>query len=497
MTIIKTLLFNQENTSGVLPVIAMGELMTDKAFLEAEIKRWLSSEERKRQIVGSEYYDGRQDILRRERTVLDGDGRLQKIQHLPNNRIVDNQFAKMVDQKTNYILGRPFSFDTESLAYAKALQLVFNRRVKRLLRIVTENAYTGGCAWVYPYYDEAGVLRFTHFPAYEVLPFWSDTEHTNLDAAVRLYLITRYDEYGDPQVVSKVEVFHGGGIDRFEWVDGELVPDADVPPSGHALVTVNGIEMSYNWERMPLICFKANNRETPLLSRVKCLQDALNLMLSNFVNNMEEDVRNTVLVLNNYDGEDLAEFRHNLATYGVIKVRSFDGRDGGVETLEIEVNAENYDSILSLLKNAIIENARGFDAKDERLQGSPNQLNIMSMYSDIDLDANEIENEFQAAFEEMLWFVNQYLATSGHGNFEGIDVDVIFDRDILINESEAIENCVKSEGILSHETIVKMHPWVDDPQKELARLKKEQADMLGNDPYSRKLDEQDGKDTER
>lgn len=29
----------------------------------------------------------------------------------------------------------------------------------------------------------------------------------------------------------------------------------------------------------------------------------------------------------------------------------------------------------------------GFDAKDDRLSGNPNQMNIQSMYSDIDTDA--------------------------------------------------------------------------------------------------------------
>src|SRR5699024_12772764 len=59
--------------------------------------------------------------------------------------------------------------------------------------IVGENAYTGGKAWVYPYYDQQGKLAFTHFPAYEVLPFWADNEHTDLDCAVRLYPVTVYD----------------------------------------------------------------------------------------------------------------------------------------------------------------------------------------------------------------------------------------------------------------------------------------------------------------
>lgn len=476
----KTLCFPPEDPAG-LSVI--GGRMTDKRFLEKEIALWLASDERARQLEGEDYYNGDQDILCRERTIIDSDGKLRKVEHLPNNRLIDNQFAKMVDQKTNYLLGRPFSFDTDNTTYDKALQTVFTRKVKRLLRIVCENAYTGGRAWVHPYYDESGALALTHFPAYEVLPFWADNEHTVLDCAVRLYPMTRYDPSGEAERINKVEVFHAGGVEHFEWRDGVLVADPDAPPGSHALVVLDGKEQPYNWLRCPLVCFKANHRESPLLCRVKCLQDALNLMLSNFVNNMEEDVRNTVLVIHNYDGEDLGEFRRNLATYGAIKVRSYDGRDGSVETLEIQVNAENYKALLDLLKKAIIENARGFDAKDDRLGGSPNQLNIRSMYADIDLDANELEVEFGAAFEELLWFVNQYLSNTGKGSYDTEDITVIFDRDILVNESEAIENCVKSGGILSRETIVKAHPWVDDPGKELERIKAEEQDVINSDPY--------------
>ncbi len=61
------------------------------------------------------------------------------------------------------------------------------------------------------------------------------------------------------------------------------------------------------------------------------------------------------------------------------------------------MDAANYELVLDLLKKALIENVRGFDEKDERLSGTPNELNIRSMYSDIDLDANAMETEFQAA----------------------------------------------------------------------------------------------------
>ena len=87
--------------------------MTDKRFLELEITAWLASPERKRQINGELYYDGKQAVLGRKRMALDDDGHVVELKHLPNNRMVNNQYAKMVDQKTNYSFGRPFSFDND------------------------------------------------------------------------------------------------------------------------------------------------------------------------------------------------------------------------------------------------------------------------------------------------------------------------------------------------------------------------------------------------
>lgn len=81
---------------------------------------------------------------------------------------------------------------------------------------------------------------------------------------------------------------------------------------------------------------------------------------------MLEDKRNTILVITNYDGQDPGEFRSNLAQYGVVKVRSEEKIKGGVETLEITVNAENYKTILEILKQKLIENVRSIDLKGDR-----------------------------------------------------------------------------------------------------------------------------------
>lgn len=454
------------------PVVA-GK-MTDKQFLEKEIAAWLRSPVRAMQIAGDAYYDGEQDIKDRKRTAIGSDGKLTEVDNLPNNRICDNQYAKMIDQKANYLCGKPITFDTKSSEFADALGAVFDRRRQRLIRIVAEMALKGGVAWICPYYNERGELAFAAFPAHEILPFWADAEHTELDCAVHYFSVWEYKDNGERDLVHKVEVFHGGGIERFIWDGGVLLPDNDADSGPYVKLTdLKGAVKAYNWDKIPLVCFKYNHRERPLLSRVKGLQDALNVMISNFANNMEEDARNTILVIHNYDGENLGEFRTNLATYGAVKVRSFEGSDGGVDTLQIMVNADNYKVIIDQLKKSIIENARGYDAKDERLSGSPNQMNIQSMYSDIDLDANGMETEFQAAFEDLLWFIRMDLANRGLGNFENESVNVIFNRDVMINESEAIDNCGKSAGMISDESILKQHPWVIDPEEEMRRLKEE------------------------
>lgn len=447
--------------------------MGDLQFLEREIAKFKRSDKRKWMIIGERYYDNDHDILKRKRTVIGEDGLQQEVYNLPNNHIIDNQYAKMIDQKVNYLLGKPISFETDNETYAEALKKIFNSRFQRTIKNLSEDSLNGGIGWLYPFYNDAGELCFKKFESYEILPFWQDAEHTVLDYAVRLYEVEAYE--GTKEVIiEKVEIYSTEGIARYVLQNGFLKPDVENPSSSYMVVeNEKGETEQWNWAKIPLIPFKYNNKETPVIKRVKSLQDGINTILSDFQNNMQEDARNTILVLKNYDGTNLGEFRRNLATYGAVKVRTVDGADGGLDTLTVEVNSDNYKVILDLFKKALIENARGYDAKDERMNNNPNQMNIQSMYSDIDLDANGMETEYQASFEELLWFVNTHLANTGQGDFEGEVVQVIFNRDVLINESESIENCAKSVGILSKETIVKQHPWTFDTEDELKQIEKE------------------------
>ncbi|MDE6725521.1 MAG: phage portal protein [Ruminiclostridium sp.] len=198
--------------------------MTEREFLEKEIERWKVSPARKMMITGQLYYEGEQDILLRKRTAIGQGGQLEEIDNLLNSHVVDNQYAKLVNQKADYLLGQPFVVRGDSAEYVKMLKKVFNKGFMKALKNVGKGVLNWGIAWIYPYLDPDEGICIKVIPGYEVLPFWKDSEHTRLDKAVRVYKVCGY-EGKRPVVIEKAEVYTESGVERFILDKGRLVPD--------------------------------------------------------------------------------------------------------------------------------------------------------------------------------------------------------------------------------------------------------------------------------
>jgi SPP1 family phage portal protein len=468
--------------------------MTDKQFIVAEINRFRKSKRYLDMIAGENYYNGKHDILFKQRTAIGENGKLTILDNLPNNKIVDNQYKKMVDQKIQYIVGQPFLIKSENQQFVDAVKpYVQTKKFFKFLKAIAKDFVNCGIAWVYGHYNNDGEYVFTRFKPHEIIPMWADAEHTILDCAIRTYEVVVY-EGTEEKVVTKVEVFNPDGIYYFELKDDILIPEDPFFEPYFTVFHEDGTEQGYEWDKIPLIAFRANEEEVPLINRCKSMQDGLNKIESQWQDQMEEDPRNTIMVLVNYDGQNLGEFRRNLAQFGAVKVRSMDGNHGDVKTLQIQVNAENYKAIIEQFKKAIVENCMGYDAKDDRIGSNANEMNLKSMYSDIELEANAIETELQAAFEDLMWFLNCHLANTGVGDFEDVEYEIIFNRDIMISESDVINNIKNSVGILSDETLIAQHPWVDDPDAEMKRVKKqkeENMDLYGEGAFGNNPNKQD------
>lgn len=477
-------LFNTANTE-LDDIISSGarSAMTDLQFLSTETQNWLESPRRKLQLRGNAYYhyDFKPPRIQ-VRTDIDG---MPIFKPETDEFVIDNVYANMVDQKVNYILGKPFAMTTPNDAYAGILQQIFDKAFLRTLTRTAIDAVNEGMAWLFPYYAQDGSLRFQEYPAHEILPFWADAEHTRLDCAIRYYEVVTYE--GKQRLnVGHVELYTVEGIQRFIFRNGALIPDVEGPGPQVAYATVtdsHGHSEPIQWERIPLIAFKCNAHEIPLIKRVQTLQDALNQTRSNWTGTMNKDINTSILAVYGYEGEDVADLRRKILQYGAVLLAN----DGRVEVLNVQHGGGEYTEYITQLHKALIENARGFDAKDDRMAKNPNEMNLRSMYSDIDLDADMMETQFQAALDQLLWFVDRHLINTGQGNFTNEDVTFTFNRNMIVNDSDAIANVSKSEGLVSKETLLAHHPYVTDVKAEMERLDKEQQDerkRLEDDDYS-------------
>jgi len=444
-----------------------------EAFIAREVNDWLRSDARKWMQTGVRYYKNQNDILERKRYGIGMHGELVIDEKMANNRIAHAVARKLVDQKAEYLLGREFSVTSENEAFQKALGEVMDRGFRKMLKNGCVDAVNKGIAWVHVYYDDKGAFRMKLMPTEEMLPFWADTEHTRLDALARVYAMEAYDG-PNKRLQQFIEYWDATGVRRFLMMqDGQLAPDIERGEHGSHITRGAGKEaQARNWERLPFVAFKYNRYEQPLIQFIKALIDDYDRNKSDHSNELE-DLLNYIFVLQNYDGTDLAEFRRNLALYRAVKVSD----DGGVDTLAASPATEAFVAHQAATRKDIFEFGRGVDNMDETVQ-SPSGVALRFLYADLDLDCAGIETEFQASLEQLLWFIKAHLKNSGAGDFINETVDIVFNKDIPVNESDVIANARASKGLISDETIIEQHPWVKDPEQELARVRVEQDAAL-------------------
>ena len=434
-------------------------------YIDAKIAEFQLKKEEMQESI--RYYNYEQDILLKKRWTIGKEGKMQSIENLPNARIIDNQYKKAVDQKVNYLFSQLPSIKCDDEKYQELVQDLYDNRFLRTLNKIALESYLCGISWLYISNDN-GELSMTKMDSTEIIPIWQDRNHESLDAIIRVYQTEEYKD-GNIKMIDKVALYTKDDV-RIYLRDKDYT---EIKEEGY--LEKDGLR--YSFGEIPFVYFKSNSSEMPLLRRVKSLQDAINAILSNYYDNMLEDPRNTIMILKNYDGQDLGEFRQKLAQYGAVKVSTgVDGADGDVNTLEVNVNSENYRLILDLLKEKLIENAMGFDMKSDKTSNAPNELNIKSMYSDMELDANQTALEFTASLEHL----ERFLKLIKNIKDDKLISTTEFKRNLMVNDEATINMIIQSEGLLSKKTLLSHHPFVDNVDEEIKAIDDEDNIEMGD-----------------
>lgn len=470
------------------------------AFLTSVISEFEGSEFRKYMDIAWRYYKNENDILQKKRYVIGKDAQnnpvLMESKVLTNNKLCHNFMKKLTRQKIAYMLGKPFilSANREDDARAeemfKLVQEYFGKEFFKLIKNVGRDSIVKGIGWIHVYYDEEGKLKFMRCAPEEVIPLWADSDHTELDAVIRKYTVEQYT-MGRKKLLTFVDYYTKEAVYHYKYNDdGVLIPDEEkgFRSANFSLKSVGEDgkeqEIGVMWAKIPFIPFKYDPDEQSLLVRIKSLIDDYDKKTSGIADNID-DFPNSITVVRNYDGASKEEFVHNKNQYRTIFVQG----DGDARTLETPLNIEEVDKHLQRLREDIYEFGQGVNTADKDIRDTSG-VALRFLYADLDMDCVDWGNECEWSLMLLIWFIQQDLIARGKGDFTDVSYSIIFNTDVIINETETIQNCFTSAGIISGRTIAANHPWVMNADKELERLREEQGDILDLEAeYGEKIDQ--------
>lgn len=424
-------------------------------YIEKIITKYKNSDEYQLMVKGDNYYKVNNDIKNRIITRYGSGGYATEDKGKANNKLSHGIYKNMVDEKVSYILGKEFTIDGDK-KIVDYLELN-----KETLIDLAYDITNHGKSWIHICYNEVGELVLIPFTSLNIIPIWNLYDKNKLDALIRFYTIELIDENGDVEAIEKVEVWYEDHIEFYVINKNKIMIDSeeylkrgikDEEPCGH--FKIDGQEFS--WGSIPFICFRNNRVEANDLSFIKDLIDNYDITRSD-VSNYLQECQNLIYVLKNYGGQDLAEFVNDLSYYRAIKVDD----DGGVETLTPTVETNALNQHYEQLKRDIVEFGQGVYKDIDNMGGNVSGITLKMLYTALELKTDIFGKYFEMGINRLAKFIGQAL------NIANTDISITFNKDMAINETEVIDNVLKSTTILSKETILKNHPWVENVEDEL------------------------------
>lgn len=468
------------------------------AFLEAVITEFKNSKAYNLMRVGQRYYENDTDIRDKKRTVIakdmENNAILKESKILSNNKLQHNYLKKLTRQKIGYMLSKPFSMaavnadDERAKEFFTALTQYFNLDFYKRLKNVGRDSIVKGLGWLQVYYNEAGELKFRRCSPEEITPLWADEDHTVLDAVIRHYAVEQYTG-ANKKTVKYVEYYTPDGVFYYVYDDtGHLVPNPDIAvnPGTHFYLKPEEAEseerVGVNWINIPFIPFKYDPDEQSLLPRIKSLIDDYDKKTSSISDSID-DHPNAVTVVKNYDGASKEEFVQNKNEYRTIFVQG----DGDASSLETPLNVSDLDKHIERLRQDIYEFGQGVNTADKDIRDTSG-VALRFLYADLDMDCADWGAEVKWSLTKLIWFIQQDIMSKTGVDYSDVQYDIVFNTDVIINESETVLNCMNSAGLVSAKTIAANHPWTLDADKEIEDIRKdtelgyELEQEYGNEP---------------
>lgn len=530
----------------------------EETALVGFVRAWMNSPHRTFQYTSQDYFDGVQAILTKRRTYIDADRNEREYPScVPNTRMVFNLYRKIVAQKVGFISERKLRFypalggeidysepaslskdsegdidpvdgydveekedvpilthdntESEDLCedFTRLLEKLFdNKWYAKFHDAMTDCLIDGDC-WLYPYIAENGEFAYRFFRGRDILPIYETEGKEEIAAIVRVYEVRHPS--GTNQTTKYVEVYRKENMVRYE-----IEEKGNPQGSNITARLVNGVisdyvtmvhppdasggseprERGYRWPELPFIHITPSDLPQPLLSRCKSILDAINMIYSNWCDNVLTYPDGGILVVQNYGGEEAGSMWSEIVQNRMISVSSTPEMPGGdAHYLEPPTKSADFEAVLQSLRKALFDVCCAFDDTSESVFTSNlHELTIRTAMLSMEQDANTLVASIERALKSFVYdFYCPYLQAKGFDDYSDTSIDIKID-DVRIRNIAEITNLMVSLGMkLSNRTMLEHHPWVENVDEELDRIMQEENMQQMRMMSTQEKEEENGK----
>ena len=411
-----------------------------KEALEAFIKNELPELQKM-----EDYYSGKHNILNKK------------------NRTTDKEDAKLIHDypgyittiATAYFLGKPISYtlqdDKLKKDFEKLSEYLSTEEEQQENFEHSENCSIFGKSYELWYKNVDNTIGNVVVDPRDCFILRDNTVKKEITAAVRWDKTKNKED----KWVYTLEVYDSTTVTTYEFLsesDKKEVPN------------IKGVSKLHGFNQVPIIEFLNNKRAFGDFKKVVSLIDGYDETASTSVDDMT-DFTDALLVLTNVGGTD----KETLKKIKEDKLMLIDD-DGDAKWLIKQVN----DSYAQNNKNRLNQDIHKFsmipDMQDKEFSGNSSGVALGYKLLALEQLAAQKEMHFKKAINQRL----QLMIDFHNLKIKATDIQKVFTRNVPKNLVEAADTAQKLQGIVSHETILSILPFIEDAKVELKKIKAEE-----------------------
>lgn len=411
-----------------------------KEALEAFIKNELPELQKM-----EDYYSGKHNILNKK------------------NRTTDKEDAKLVHDypgyittiATAYFLGKPISYtlqdDKLKKDFEKLSEYLSTEEEQQENFEHSENCSIFGKSYELWYKNVDNTIGNVVVDPRDCFILRDNTVKKEITAAVRWDKTKNKED----KWVYTLEVYDSTSVTTYEFLsdsDKKEVPN------------IKGVTKLHGFNQVPIIEFLNNKRAFGDFKKVVSLIDGYDEAASTSIDDMT-DFTDALLVLTNVGGTD----KETLKKIKEDKLMLIDD-DGDAKWLIKQVN----DSYAQNNKNRLNQDIHKFsmipDMQDKEFSGNSSGVALGYKLLALEQLAAQKEMHFKKAINQRL----QLMIDFYNLKIKATDIQKVFTRNVPKNLVEAADTAQKLQGIVSHETILSILPFIEDAKGELEKIKAEE-----------------------